>query len=100
METACREDGLTTRWLILERRIVAPTLGETESQRQSYDDLVESLGIPSPQQAYNILVAAKRMYVRALRSVIGEYCSDETQITEELRSLRTILASAARTVVR
>jgi hypothetical protein len=48
-----------------------------------------------------MLVTAKRMYVRVLRSVIGEYARDEQEIDDELADLQAILARcgrAARTV--
>jgi hypothetical protein len=56
--------------------------------------VVVRFGFKSPTEASNALVTAKRMFVRALRSVVAEYATDEAGINGEIEELRAILSRA------
>ena len=75
---------------MFEARILNPMLHGAEPL--SYDELVGRFALPSPSAAANALVSAKRMFIRNLRSVIGEYAQGEEQIAEEIGQLRAALA--------
>lgn len=90
MRTECEASGRRELWSLFECRVVGPTLEAKPSP--SYQELVERFGFSSPTQASNLLVTAKRMYARALRSVIGQYARDEQEIDDELADLQAILA--------
>lgn len=59
-----------------------------------YGALVEQLNVTSPAQAQNLLVTAKRKFVRCLREVIADYVSETGSIKIELQELYAILAHA------
>ena len=90
MRSEC--DGKQRRdlWGVFEARILNPMLHGAEPL--SYDELVGRFALPSPSAAANALVSAKRMFIRNLRSVIGEYAQGEEQIAEEIGQLRAALA--------
>jgi RNA polymerase sigma-70 factor (ECF subfamily) len=90
MRTECEASGRRELWSLFECRVVRPTLEGQPSP--SYQELVERFGFSSPSQGSNMLVTAKRMYARALRSVVGEYARDEQDVDDELADLQTILA--------
>jgi hypothetical protein len=49
----------------------------------------------SPEQASNVLITAKRMFARALRSVVAKY-ADAGDVETEIRDLKSILARSGR----
>lgn len=90
MQQECHGTGRDDLWLVFDARVLSPTLGN--NPLVSYDELVRRAGFSSPVRAANALVTAKRMFVRNLRAVIGEYEADESEIDEEINDLHTILA--------
>lgn len=97
LEEVRRECGASDRadiWGVFECRVVRPTL--EGAAQPSYRELVKRFGFGSPTQASNALTTAKRMYARALRSVVAEYAGDSRQIESELEDLRKILARAGK----
>jgi RNA polymerase sigma-70 factor (ECF subfamily) len=92
MRAECERSGRRDVWGVFEARVVAPMLDDATAP--AYDELVTRLGLTSPAQASNVLVTAKRMFVRSLRGVIGEYELGEEQIDAEIADLRSILARA------
>jgi DNA-directed RNA polymerase specialized sigma24 family protein len=88
----CEASGRGDLWGVFECRVVGPTL--EGAPQPSYRELVRRFGFRSPTQASNALTTAKRMYARALRSVVAEYAADSREIESELEDLRTILARA------
>jgi transcriptional regulator with XRE-family HTH domain len=74
---------------VFEGRVLAEALQE---RPLAYEALAERYGLRSPAQAANLLVTAKRMYARLMRSAVGEYERDEAEVDEEIRDLRRILA--------
>ena len=51
-------------------------------------------GFDSPAQAYNALATSKRMFMRVLRSVIGEYARSDREIDVEIEHWKAILCRA------
>ena len=91
-----RECELTERpdvWGVFEARLLAPLLHDALAA--PYEQLVERFGFASPAQASNVLMTAKRMFVRAVRATIGEYELEDEQIDEEIADLHRILARGA-----
>jgi len=90
MQQQCEDSGRTDVWGVFQCRLVDPLLKGVPPI--DYDGLVERFGLTSPAQASNVLVTGKRMYARALRSVVAEYATDEEEIESEIRDLQEILA--------
>lgn len=90
MRRECDASGRLDVWGLFECRVVAPNL---EGQPPpGYGQLVTRFKLSSPSQASNLLVTAKRMFARALQSVVGEYTEDNEEMKEELAELHAILA--------
>lgn len=60
---------------------------------ESYDSLVNRLGLESPAQASNLLMTAKRHFRRTLEEVISEYVADSAAAALEIGELQRILAT-------
>jgi len=95
MRRECARRKRDDIWGVFEGRVLSQTIGQ--GQPLDYARMVQEYGLKSPAQASNVLITAKRMYIRHLRAVIGEYATDEGQIDTEIRDLRTILAKARMT---
>jgi hypothetical protein len=91
MQTECNETGRQDLWELFQCRIVTPLMIGTPAPR--YQALVERFAFKSPAQASNLLITAKRMFARALRSTVSEY-SSENQVEEELLDLWNIFSHA------
>ena len=85
----CEQTGRADVWGVFACRVVAPALEDTEPI--TYDELVQRFHLASPTQAANLLITAKRMYARALRSVVAEYALDAAEIAAEIADLRGVL---------
>ncbi len=96
MRDHCETSDRMEVWGVFQLRILAPILQGTEPA--DYRELVERFGLRSPSQASNVLITAKRMYERVLRSVVAEYARDEHDIEEEIGELHEILARSKRTL--
>ena len=92
MRQECERSGRTDVWAIFERRLLGPVLREADPP--PYEALVERFGFRSPMQAANLLITGKRMFVRALRSVVGEYAA-EREVEAEIADLQEILSRGA-----
>ncbi len=79
-------------WLLFEARVLVPTL--TGRDAEEYSTLVPRLHLTDAAHAQDMLVNAKRMFTRAMRSVVSEYESDPKMIQREIDELRTILGTA------
>ena len=90
MREECTASGRPDVWGVFETRLLNPLLHHDEPL--PYEELVKRFGLTSPAQASNVLITAKRMFARVLRSVIGEYEEDEEQIDAEIADLQNILA--------
>ena len=93
MQSECEILGRADVWGVFQCRVVAPTLEGAEPV--DYQQLIERFGFKSPVQASNVLITAKRMYARTLRSVVGEYAYDDGEIESEIEELREVLAAGA-----
>jgi RNA polymerase sigma-70 factor (ECF subfamily) len=89
MRHECEAGGRPDIWGIFEDRVLKPSM--ENATPMEYDELVKRLGLQSPQQASNVLMTAKRMFARALRSVVSEYAEPEG-IEDEVRELKGVLA--------
>lgn len=94
MRTECERTGREKTWAIFEARVVEPTLRGAEPV--AYEILAPKLGFSLAAEASNLLVTAKRMFARTLRTVVGAYLSDQAQIDREISELREILARVRR----
>ncbi len=92
MERQCAATARADVWGVFECRILKPMFEQTEPL--PYEQLVERFGLQSPAQASNVLITAKRMYGRILRSVIAEYARDESEVEREISDLKGILYRA------
>jgi len=90
MRRHCEESDRADLWGIFECRLLEPILEGAEPV--AYGTLVERFGLNSPAHASNVLITAKRMFARTLRTVVAEYCQDEEEIESEIADLRQILA--------
>ena len=90
MKDECDEAGREDLWVLLESRVLAPTLEGAEPI--GYDAIVRRFGFQSPSQASNALITAKRMFARLLRSAIAEYAQDDADVEQEIRDLERILS--------
>ncbi len=92
MRGECEKSGRPELWALFDQRVLAPALGFC--QPTAYEKLVAEYGFASPVQASNAVITAKRMFIRILRLVVGEYARSDEQIDEEIRDLQTILSRA------
>jgi hypothetical protein len=88
----CAASGRSAYWSVFECRVVAPILDGVKPL--PYEQVVERFGFGSPTEAFNALVTAKRMFVRALRAVVARYARDNAEIDREIEELRAILSRA------
>ena len=79
-------------WSVFEQRILLPMLDD--QRKPKYSDLVQRFGFKSPNEAFNALVTAKRMFQRHLSNVVAQYVGNDREIATELTYLRAILQSA------
>ena len=84
--------GREQMWGVFEARVLGPTLEQREPI--SYAELVDRFKLESPAQASNLLVSGKRMFIRALHSVVAEYGASEEDVEQEIADLQTILAQS------
>ena len=88
MKRECEATGRTDVWGVFEARLVGPILhGEPPT---AYDELVKRFKLATPRRASNALITGKRMFVRILRTVIGQY-TPEDEIEAEIQQLQELL---------
>ena len=92
MQEVCRRAGRNELWEAFRDRVVGPALEGTEPR--PYAELAERFSFRSPAEAANVVLTGKRMLIRFLREVVGEYARDEAAVDEEINDLRRILAGA------
>lgn len=90
MRKECDEKGRNDLWEVFTCRVLEPALEQTPLP--SYESLVQRFGFESPTQASNLLITAKRMFRRALVDTVRDTVADESQVEEEIRDLKAILA--------
>jgi RNA polymerase sigma-70 factor (ECF subfamily) len=92
MQAQCESTGRTDIWGVFLSRLLNPIFEQAEPS--SYEELVERFGFQSPGHASNVLITAKRMFARVLRTVVAEYAGSEAEIESELNELQAILSEA------
>lgn len=90
MREECDRTHRPDVWGVFEARMLGPMLNQVPPE--PYERLVERFALASPAQASNVLITAKRMFERAVRSRIAEYEPDEANIDAEIADLQTILS--------
>jgi hypothetical protein len=90
MERNCAALARPDIWGVFKSRLLEPAFDR--SKPVPYERLVEKFGFATPAAASNSLVTAKRMFLRSLRSVIGEYELDDAAIDAEIVDLRRIVS--------
>jgi DNA-directed RNA polymerase specialized sigma24 family protein len=93
MRRECAAAGRADVWAVFQGRILAETFGT--GAVVPYETLAAALRLESPTQAANLLVTAKRMYARLLRTAVGEYENDPDAVEAEIADLRRTLAGGA-----
>ena len=91
MEAECAFVQRADVWGVFQERVLTPCVDGTPPL--PYEQLVSRFGLRSPEHASNVLMTAKRMFARALRSVVAEYAADDGEVEREIADLRGILAS-------
>lgn len=76
-----------TIWEVFRRRILLPNLEDVEPV--SYDRLISDLKIVSSVDAQNMLATAKRIFIRHLNSVVGEYENAGEAVRLEIEELKS-----------
>lgn len=90
MEAECESSGRQSLCSLFQYRVVFPCLrGDAP---MPYAELVSRFGFPSPDEAYDALTTAKRMFERMLRAVVAEYAGDEN-VESELHDLWRVLST-------
>lgn len=93
MHRAYQKRGRQRAWELFEAAILGPTL--EGAAVPSAEELAQRFGFATARAARNALITTRRLFVRTLRQVIGEYAENEDEVDEELRSLRRALFLAA-----
>jgi DNA-directed RNA polymerase specialized sigma24 family protein len=89
MREECSASGRERVWGVFAARVVVPAMEGAEPE--PYERLLRRFDFDSPEQASNLLITAKRMFLRHLRAVVAEYAGED-EVEEEIRDLRRILA--------
>ncbi len=91
MRCRCQAEARPQLWDLFEKRLLNPAM--TGCEPLPYDLLVQRFGFESPQQAFNRLVTAKRMFQRCLREVVAQTTGDDERAIEaEIEDLLAILS--------
>lgn len=89
MEEECAAHDRHDVWAIFRNRLLDPMLDGDAPE--PYDLLVARLRLDSPSQASNLLITAKRMFNRHLRSVVSDTVADPAQVEDEIQALKKSL---------
>lgn len=89
MQAQCVETHRRDVWGVFEQRVLKPML--EDEPPMDYDQLCKQYDLRSVTQASNVLVTAKRMFIRVLREQIAQYEPDEDAIDEEIGELMKAL---------
>jgi RNA polymerase sigma-70 factor (ECF subfamily) len=92
MHQECIRSARADVWGVFDARILGPTL--RDQPPMEYAQLVQRFKLKSPAHASNVLITAKRMFERTLRSLVAEYAEDESDVEAEIADLREVLSRA------
>lgn len=90
MRSECERSGRNDVWEVFSGRILGPLLHGHELL--PYDQIVSRFGYRDPDQASNILVTGKRMFLRILREVVGAYVAGPEDVEAEMADLAAVLS--------
>ena len=85
MEEYCQDRSKHDQWELFKCRVLDPILLGVKPK--PYQQLIDRFGYRSPQQVFNKLHAAKRIFAKQLREVVREYAGMEAVVEEEIRDL-------------
>jgi hypothetical protein len=91
VQEECRVKRREDLWLVLQDRVLGPAIDDVPPM--PYDEFVKRFGLKSPSEASNLLITAKRMFIRILRETVRETVADEREVEAEIRELKRILQS-------
>ena len=94
MEADCQSPGKdqprrTHIWEVFRLRLLRPALEDADPV--GYEQLVKQFAIVSPADAQNMLATAKRIFIRHLNAVIGEYEKGGAAVKAEIEELKRFL---------
>lgn len=89
MQRECVQKSRGDVWDVFCCRVVRPAY--EDAPEVPYEAIVEKFNLSSPREAINLLVTAKRMFVRCLREAIGRYAAEGEDVDGEMADLRSIL---------
>ncbi len=89
MQVECEQKSRGDVWDVFYCRVVRPAY--QDEPEIPYEELVARFHLSSPREAINLLVTAKRMFLRCLRESIGTYAAETDDVEGEMADLRGIL---------
>jgi hypothetical protein len=92
MKQRCAETDREVLWRLFEVRVLDQAFDGT--QPVPYNRLVPLLQLDTSLQAANLVITAKRMFVRTLRSVIRDYAATDAELNGELEAVKRCLDRA------
>ena len=90
MREECRSKDRQALFGVLEARTLGPIIDNFAPM--PYEELVARFGLRSPSEASNLLITAKRMFVRVLREVVRETVAEDRDVEPEIQELKRILS--------
>jgi len=90
MRDECTAKGRQELWEVFEVRILNPLLDG--SAPMPYDQFVQRFGLRSPSEASNLLITARRMFIRILQAVVRETVTADHEVEPEIRELKRVLS--------
>ena len=90
MREECRPPSRQSLWAVMEARVIGPIFDDAPPM--PYDEFVAKFGLRSPSEASNLLITAKRMFIRSLRKAVRETVVDDGEVEAEIMELKRILA--------
>lgn len=88
MKAECLVKSRSDIWEVFDCRVLRPAY--QHAPEVPYEELVAQFNLSSPREVINLLVTAKRMFVRCIREAIGNYAAD-VDVEGEMAALRGIL---------
>jgi hypothetical protein len=92
MKQRCAETEREILWQLFEDRVLDQAFDGTRPV--PYERLVPLLNLDTSLQAANLVITAKRMFVRTLRSVIRDYAASDEELNGELQAVERFLDRA------
>lgn len=86
----CSASGRPAMWRVFAYRVLDPVLHSKPPM--PYAELVEELELRSPAQGANLLLTAKRMFVRLLREVVRDTVLADADVDAEIDHLKAVFS--------